>query len=160
MLGCLSFRLHAWFRSLTRLISAASGFGFSLIGSLSTLLLVTSRVENEKSHWRENLNEYLWNLRILGKASEPISYAVNRLEGAILRGMEHALAVNITPVAGNPVCEQGILAPSPHDPSMIGSIDEPHASNGIFPTNSGEIDWLIPLVNEDLGNLDLDQFDW
>lgn len=31
----------------------------------------------------------------MSKSSEPMRYAANRLEGAILRGMEHALAVNL-----------------------------------------------------------------
>ncbi|KAB8228762.1 fungal specific transcription factor domain-containing protein [Aspergillus alliaceus] len=75
----------------------SSGFSFSLVGSFVTLLLVTSRSEAEKNHWRERLNNYLWTLRIMGKGSEPMRYAVNRLEGAILRGMEHALAVRIVP---------------------------------------------------------------
>jgi hypothetical protein len=32
---------------------------------------------------------------MMSKSSEPMRYAVNRLEGAILRGLEHALAVNL-----------------------------------------------------------------
>jgi hypothetical protein len=39
----------------------------------------------------------------MGKGSEPMRYAVNRLEGAILRGMEHALAVQIAPVIPEPL---------------------------------------------------------
>lgn len=31
----------------------------------------------------------------MSNSSEPMRYAANRLEGAILRGLEHALAVNI-----------------------------------------------------------------
>lgn len=72
-----------------------SPFVFSLIGSFSTLLLCTSRTEAERVHWRDYLNQYLWQLRIMGKASEPMRYAVNRLEGAILKGMEHALVVEL-----------------------------------------------------------------
>jgi hypothetical protein len=32
---------------------------------------------------------------MMSKSSEPMRYAVNRLEGAILRGLEHTLAVNL-----------------------------------------------------------------
>ena len=31
----------------------------------------------------------------MSKSSEPMRYAANRLEGAILRGLEHALEVNV-----------------------------------------------------------------
>ncbi|GAO46705.1 hypothetical protein SAICODRAFT_33149 [Saitoella complicata NRRL Y-17804] len=72
-------------------------FIFSLIGSFVTLLLVTARSESERAHWREKLNRYLWSLRLMGNASEPMRYAGNRLEGAILRGLEHALAVDVGP---------------------------------------------------------------
>lgn len=60
-----------------------------------TLLLVTSSAAQERSHWQDQLNSYLWTLRTMSKSSEPMRYAANRLEGAILRGLEHALAVNI-----------------------------------------------------------------
>lgn len=73
----------------------SSPFAFSLIGSFITLLLVTARVDAEQSYWREKLNKYLWNLRLMSKTSEPMRYAVKRLEGAILKGMEHALAVDL-----------------------------------------------------------------
>ena len=72
-----------------------SPYLFSLVGSFTTLLLVTSLSSQERSFWQETLNSYIWKLRISSKGSEPIHYAVNRLEGAILRGLEHALAVNI-----------------------------------------------------------------
>jgi hypothetical protein len=68
---------------------------FSLLGSFTTLLLVTSLSSQERTFWQETLNSYLWNLRMLSKSCEPMQYAVNRLEGAILRGLEHALAVNL-----------------------------------------------------------------
>ena len=68
---------------------------FSLLGSFLTLLLVTSLSSQERSFWQETLNSYLWNLRMMSKSSEPMQYAVNRLEGAILRGLEHALVVNL-----------------------------------------------------------------
>lgn len=60
-----------------------------------TLLLVTSSAAQERSHWQEQLNSYLWTLRTMSKSSESMRYAANRLEGAILRGLEHSLAVNI-----------------------------------------------------------------
>lgn len=72
-----------------------SPYLFSLVGSFTTLLLVTSLSSQERSFWQETLNSYLWTLRTRSKCSEPMQYAVNRLEGAILRGLEHALAVNL-----------------------------------------------------------------
>ncbi|KAL1600491.1 hypothetical protein SLS60_006877 [Paraconiothyrium brasiliense] len=75
---------------------------FSVIGSFLTLLLVTSLTPSERDHWRESLRAYLWTLRIMSKSNEPIRYAVNRLEGAILRGLEHALVFTVegtSPVA-------------------------------------------------------------
>jgi hypothetical protein len=39
----------------------------------------------------------------MSKSSEPMRYAVNRLEGAILRGLEHALAVNLNEPLDNNV---------------------------------------------------------
>ncbi|KAH9996751.1 fungal-specific transcription factor domain-containing protein [Xylariaceae sp. FL0662B] len=68
---------------------------FSLTGSFITLLLVTSLSSPERSFWQETLNSYLWSLRTMSKSCEPVQYAVDRLEGAILRGLEHALAVNL-----------------------------------------------------------------
>lgn len=86
-----------------------SPYLFSLLGSFNTLLLVTSLSSQERSFWQETLNSYLWNLRMMSKSHEPMQYAVNRLEGAILRGLEHALAVNlnephndrVSPMMGN-----------------------------------------------------------
>jgi hypothetical protein len=60
-----------------------------------TLLLVTASAPQERLHWQDQLNSYLWTLRTMSKSSEPMRYAANRLEGAILRGLEHALAVNV-----------------------------------------------------------------
>lgn len=74
---------------------AASPYLFSVVGSFTTLLLVTSLSSQERSFWQETSNSYLWHLRTMSKSSEPMRYAVNRLEGAILRGLEHALAVNL-----------------------------------------------------------------
>jgi hypothetical protein len=73
----------------------ATPYLFSLLGSFITLLLVTSLSSQERSFWQETLNSYLWKLRTMSKSSEPMQYAANRLEGAILRGLEHALAVNL-----------------------------------------------------------------
>ena len=73
----------------------AAPYCFSVIGSFCTLLLVTSLMSAERDHWRETLRSYLWNLRVGSKSNEPMRYAVNRLEGAILRGLEHALAVAV-----------------------------------------------------------------
>lgn len=73
-----------------------SPYLFSLVGSFTTLLLVTSLSSQERNFWQETLNSYLWALRTRSKCSEPMQYAVNRLEGAILRGLEHALAVNLS----------------------------------------------------------------
>ncbi|KAH7109003.1 fungal-specific transcription factor domain-containing protein [Dactylonectria macrodidyma] len=86
-----------------------SPYLLSLLGSFTTLLLVTSPSSQERHFWRETLNSYLWNLRMMSKSHEPMQYAVNRLEGAILRGLEHALAVNlneplndkVSPMVGN-----------------------------------------------------------
>lgn len=69
---------------------------FSLLGSFCTLLLVTSLSTYERTFWQDCLNSYLWHLRTMSKGSDAMRYAVNRLEGAILRGLEHALAVNLT----------------------------------------------------------------
>ncbi|KFY66524.1 hypothetical protein V496_02028 [Pseudogymnoascus sp. VKM F-4515 (FW-2607)] len=108
----------------------ASPFGFSLIGSFTTLLLVTSRSEPEKTLWRESLNRYLWTLRLMSKACGPMKYAVNRLEGAILKGMEHALSINLD--------ELFTVAASPLDLTFANSFD--------------------PFEN--LASLDLSNFDW
>ncbi|KAK2678362.1 hypothetical protein RAB80_007102 [Fusarium oxysporum f. sp. vasinfectum] len=86
-----------------------SPYLFSLLGSFTTLLLVTSLSSQERHFWQETLNSYLWNLRMMSKSHQPMQYAVNRLEGAILRGLEHSLAVNlneplndkVSPMMGN-----------------------------------------------------------
>ncbi|KAI5456154.1 fungal-specific transcription factor domain-containing protein [Mariannaea sp. PMI_226] len=72
-----------------------SPYLFSLLGSFTTLLLVTSLSSQGHHFWQETLNSYLWKLRMMSKSHEPMKYAVNRLEGSILRGLEHALAVNL-----------------------------------------------------------------
>ncbi|KAH7117268.1 hypothetical protein B0J13DRAFT_652947 [Dactylonectria estremocensis] len=72
-----------------------SPYLFSLVGSFTTLLLVTSLSYQERHFWQETLNSYLWNLRMMSKSHKPMQYAVNRLEGAILPGIEQKLAVNL-----------------------------------------------------------------
>lgn len=91
----------------------ASPYLYALLGSFTTLLLVTSLSLSERNFWQETLNSYLWNLRMMSKSNEPMRYAVNRLEGAILRGLEHALAVNINEPIDDDV-----------SPAMIGSVAE------------------------------------
>lgn len=78
--------------------SLASPYLFALLGSFQTLLLVTSVSLAERDYWREALRSYLWSLRTMSNASDPVRYAVNRLEGGVLRGLEHALAVNMGPM--------------------------------------------------------------
>lgn len=107
---------------------------FSVTGSFLTLLLVTSLTTAERTHWRESLKTYLWTLRLRCKAFESMRFAVDRLEGAILRGMEHALAVDLDESPGF-VMQRG------------GSrLDQEDAS-----TNTG--DWNFTA-------LDLEAFDW
>ncbi|KAL1888429.1 hypothetical protein Sste5346_009546 [Sporothrix stenoceras] len=72
-----------------------SPYMFALVGSFHTLLLVTALSRTERDYWRETLSGFLWSLRIMSKASDPMRYAVNRLEGGVLRGLEHALVVNV-----------------------------------------------------------------
>lgn len=67
----------------------------------------------------------------MSKACEPMKYAVNRLEGAILKGMEHALSVNLDDLF--------TVAASP-----LGATDY----TSIFDSF------------EDLAGLDLRNFDW
>ncbi|KAH6881029.1 fungal-specific transcription factor domain-containing protein [Thelonectria olida] len=71
-----------------------SPYLFSLLGSFNTLLLVTSLSSQERDIWQETLNSYLWNLRMMSKSHQAMQYALHRLEGAILPGLEHSLAVN------------------------------------------------------------------
>lgn len=105
---------------------AASPFVFSLIGSFVTLLLVTSRTEAERSRWRDQLNKYLWTLRLMSKASEPMRYAVNRLEGAILKGLEHALAVDLDGRPALPRPDDETLLQPDFDFSEFNDLDALH----------------------------------
>ncbi|KAI5803183.1 fungal-specific transcription factor domain-containing protein [Geopyxis carbonaria] len=122
-----------------------SPFAFSLVGSFLTLLLVTAPSEAERTHWRDKLNRYLWRLRISCKASEPMKYAVNRLEGAILRGLEHALNVNVQAVSSQPI---GVSPPVGEDGGGLVFGDFGNEGNldlATFDLLSGmEIDWGMP----------------
>lgn len=64
---------------------------------------MTSLSSHERSFWQETLNSYLWHLRTMSSGNTPMRYAVTRLEGAILRGLEHALAVNLNEPADDDV---------------------------------------------------------
>jgi hypothetical protein len=105
----------------------------------------------------------------MGKGSEPMRYAVNRLEGAILRGMEHALSVKIAPdlSEAEPVdsynCEP-LGSPQPSTQMDFNpqerSKDE-HFHPNMAPSSPNiPQGWFTPLINEDMINLDLGQFDW
>lgn len=69
----------------------------------------------------------------MSKSSEPMRYAVNRLEGAILRGLEHALAVNlneplddtVSPMMANYITEA-------FEYTDFGDWDLAHGVNGAF----------------------------
>jgi hypothetical protein len=100
-----------------------------------TLLTVTSLSETERNYWRQTLLSYLWSLRVMSRASDPMRYAVNRLEGGVLRGLEHALAVNLSLGFGNPL-----------GPGAEGfGLNQPP---------------LPDLANMDLSELELQHFDW
>lgn len=73
----------------------AAPYFLFVIGFFCMLLLVTSLTPAERDHWRKRLRSYLWVLRVGSKSNGPMQYAVNRLEGAVLRGLEHALAIPI-----------------------------------------------------------------
>ncbi|KAH3955528.1 hypothetical protein HBH53_000180 [Parastagonospora nodorum] len=117
----------------------ATPYFLSVIGSFCTLLLVTSLTSAERDHWRERLRSYLWVLRVGSKSNEPMRYAVNRLEGAILRGLEHALAVPID-------------APSPTLPETLSSNFE--ADMNGFGFSTSEINGV------DISTMELDAFDF
>lgn len=110
-----------------------SPYLFSLLGSFTTLLLVTSLSSQERSFWQETLNSYLWNLRMMSKSHEPMQYAVNRLEGAILRGLEHALAVNLNePLDENVSPMMANYAPDVFEYTDFGDWDLAVGENGAF----------------------------
>ncbi|KPM36605.1 hypothetical protein AK830_g9947, partial [Neonectria ditissima] len=115
-----------------------SPYLFSLLGSFTTLLLVTSLSSQERHFWQETLNSYLWNLRMMSKSHEPMQYAVNRLEGAILRGLEHALAVNLNEPINDKVSPMmGNYATDVYEYTDFGDWDLAVAGNGAYDLLSG-----------------------
>ncbi|KAF4962257.1 hypothetical protein FSARC_9646 [Fusarium sarcochroum] len=65
-----------------------------ILAEIRQLALQTSQgAINFVMNLRPDQLESFW--YFISKSSEPMRYAVNRLEGAILRGLEHALAVNL-----------------------------------------------------------------
>ncbi|WAO94812.1 Hypothetical protein NCS54_01241400 [Fusarium falciforme] len=115
-----------------------SPYLFSLLGSFTTLLLVTSLSSQERHFWQETLNSYLWNLRMMSKSHEPMQYAVNRLEGAILRGLEHALAVNLNEPLNDKVSPMmGNYAPDIYEFTDFGDWDLAAGGNGAYDLLSG-----------------------
>ncbi|KAK7414333.1 hypothetical protein QQX98_006775 [Neonectria punicea] len=115
-----------------------SPYLFSLLGSFTTLLLVTSLSSQERHFWQETLNSYLWNLRMMSKSHEPMQYAVNRLEGAILRGLEHALAVNLNEPVNDKVSPlMGNYATDVYEYTDFGDWDLAVGGNGAYDLLSG-----------------------
>ncbi|KAH6889726.1 fungal-specific transcription factor domain-containing protein [Thelonectria olida] len=132
-----------------------SPYLFSLLGSFNTLLLVTSLSSQERHFWQETLNSYLWNLRMMSKSHEPMQYAVNRLEGAILRGLEHALAVNLNEPLNDRVSPMmGNYGPDVYQYTDFGDWDLAVGVNGAYDLLRGltavQPDAMIP-PREDLG---------
>ncbi|KAH7118222.1 fungal-specific transcription factor domain-containing protein [Dactylonectria estremocensis] len=110
-----------------------SPYLFSLLGSFTTLLLVTSLSSQERHFWQETLNSYLWNLRMMSKSHGPMQYAVNRLEGAILRGLEHALAVNLNEPLNDKVSPMmGNYATDVYEHTDFGDWDLAVGGNGAY----------------------------
>lgn len=101
----------------------------------------------------------------MGKASEPIQYAVNRLEGAILRGMEHALSVNIAPYPAITPASDNV---SPERASSQRRASRLPMASGAVGDSSGKAqfddrpvnDFFGPFIGEHSINLELSQFDW
>ncbi|KAF7551131.1 hypothetical protein G7Z17_g5240 [Cylindrodendrum hubeiense] len=115
-----------------------SPYLFSLLGSFTTLLLVTSLSSQERHFWQETLNSYLWNMRMMSKSHEPMQYAVNRLEGAILRGLEHALAVNVQEPLDDKVSPlMGNYATDVYEYTDFGDWDLAVGGNGAYDLLSG-----------------------
>jgi hypothetical protein len=126
---------------------------FSLLGSFTTLLLVTSLSSQERIFWQETLNSYLWTLRTLSKSCEPMQYAVNRLEGAILRGLEHTLAVNLNePLAEDAEPTASTRMPDINEFTDFGEWDLAIGDDGTFNLlNALAIDPETLLVGDHLG---------
>ncbi|KAH6995046.1 fungal-specific transcription factor domain-containing protein [Ilyonectria destructans] len=131
-----------------------SPYLFSLLGSFTTLLLVTSLSSQERHFWQETLNSYLWNLRMMSKSHEPMQYAVNRLEGAILRGLEHALAVNLNEPLNDKVSPMmGNYASDVYEYTDFGDWDLAVQGNGAYDLLGGlavQPDPMMP-PRDDLG---------
>ena len=105
----------------------------------------------------------------MGKGNEPMRYAVNYLEGAILRGKEHALAVQTASAPPEeipnyqtisltaPLPQQSLRAPSSnHQISDMGMNLHP-AISSISTHTPG--DWPTPFISEDISNLNLKHLD-
>ncbi|KAF4549747.1 Fungal specific transcription factor domain-containing protein 17 [Elsinoe fawcettii] len=105
---------------------------FSLMGSFTTVLLVTSLSTQERSFWQDTLNTYLWHLKFSSSSSDAMKYAVNRLESAVLRGMEHALAVNDREPLGGTITPPTVLPRTELDFADFGVWDLATEDLGIF----------------------------
>lgn len=130
-----------------------SPYLFSLLGSFTTLLLVTSLSSQEQHFWQETLNSYLWNLRMMSKSHQPMQYAVNRLEGAILRGLEHSLAVNINEPLNDKVSPMmGHYSSDVYEYTDFGDWDLAAGASGPYDLLSGLVIQQNPMMpQEDLG---------
>ncbi|KAM5356596.1 hypothetical protein ACJ41O_003242 [Fusarium nematophilum] len=127
-----------------------SPYLFSLLGSFTTLMLVTSLSSQERHFWQETLNSYLWNLRMMSKSHEPMQYAVNRLEGAILRGLEHALAVNLNEPLNDKVSPMmGNYAADVYEFTDFGDWDLAAGGNGAYDLLSGLVMQQNPMLPQD-----------
>ncbi|KAF4344374.1 hypothetical protein FBEOM_1768 [Fusarium beomiforme] len=130
-----------------------SPYLFSLLGSFTTLLLVTSLSSQERHFWQETLNSYLWNLRMMSKSHQPMQYAVNRLEGAILRGLEHSLAVNLNEPLNDKVSPMmGNYGADVYEYTDFGDWDLAAGASGPYDLLSGLVIQPNPMMpQEDLG---------
>ncbi|KAF4981868.1 hypothetical protein FZEAL_2388 [Fusarium zealandicum] len=130
-----------------------SPYLFSLLGSFTTLLLITSLSSQEQHFWQETLNSYLWNLRMMSKSHQPMQYAVNRLEGAILRGLEHALAVNLNEPLNDKVSPMmGNYSSDVYEFTDFGDWDLAAGGNGAYDLLSGMVVQPAPMMpREDMG---------
>ncbi|RBQ78812.1 hypothetical protein FVER53590_07526 [Fusarium verticillioides] len=130
-----------------------SPYLFSLLGSFTTLLLVTSLSSQERHFWQETLNSYLWNLRMMSKSHQPMQYAVNRLEGAILRGLEHSLAVNLNEPLNDKVSPMmGNYGADVYEYTDFGDWDLAAGASGPYDLLSGLVIQPTPMMPQrDLG---------
>jgi hypothetical protein len=81
----------------------------------------------------------------MSKSSEPMQYAANRLEGAILRGLEHALAVNLIEPQDDTI--------SPPMANYSTEIQEfmDFGDWDLFLAGGGSFDWPSDMVNDHSG---------